>query len=172
MTCRICSCTQKVFGEHAVRADLLDVDSAVYTGANKQIDGVRTVRVVERRMTQETATRMTAPEGGLLRAWTDALLHPKFETYARWYLKMNYRWRLISLLVLLPLLLVTIFACIARAAMCVYAAFGLTFTGLCAATLRGTFTIMFSMFALIIVIYMLVWQLPGNILGALGYPVL
>lgn len=113
MTCRICSCTQKVFGEHGMRANLLDVDSAVYTGANKQIDGVRTVRVVERRMTQETATRMTAPEGGLLRAWTDALLHPKFETYVRWYPHMDTRWRRTSLAVSLMLILVRNFVQIA-----------------------------------------------------------
>ncbi len=41
----------------------------------------------------------------------------QFETYARWYLKMNARWRHISLAVSLPLLLVAIFVAIAHDAM-------------------------------------------------------
>lgn len=68
-------------------------------------------------MAQETAASTRAPQGGLLRAWTDALFHPTFETYARWYLKMGPRWRRISLAVSLPLLLAAIFVVIAHDAM-------------------------------------------------------
>ncbi len=68
-------------------------------------------------MTQEVAATMSAPEGGLLRAWIDALAHPEYETYARWYLRMNARWRRISLAVSLPLLLIAILVVIAHDAM-------------------------------------------------------
>lgn len=68
-------------------------------------------------MAQETAASMTAPQSGLLRAWTDALFHPTFETYARWYLKMGSRWRRISLAVSLPLLLAAILVVIAHDSM-------------------------------------------------------
>jgi hypothetical protein len=68
-------------------------------------------------MAQETAASMRAPQGGLLRAWTDALFHPTFETYARWYLKMGPRWRRTSLAVSLPLLLAAIVALIAHDAL-------------------------------------------------------
>jgi uncharacterized membrane protein YGL010W len=50
----------------------------------------------------------------MLRAWVNAMLHPKFETYARWYLRMNARWRRISLAVSLPLLLVASLVVIAH----------------------------------------------------------
>jgi hypothetical protein len=68
-------------------------------------------------MAQETVASMTAPEGGLLRAWTEAFLRPKYETYARWYLRMNARWRRISLAVSLPLALIAILVVIAHDAM-------------------------------------------------------
>ena len=68
-------------------------------------------------MAQETAASMTAPEGAIWQAWLDAFIHPKFETYARWYLRMNARWRRISLAVSLPLALIAILVVIAHDSM-------------------------------------------------------
>jgi hypothetical protein len=68
----------------------------------------------EQAMAQETAASMAAPEGAIWQAWLDAFIHPKFETYARWYLWMNARWRRISLAVSLPLLLIAILVVIAH----------------------------------------------------------
>lgn len=60
-------------------------------------------------MAQETATSMTAPEGGLLRAWMDAMLHPKYATFQRWFPLMTVRWRGISLAVSLVLIVLHIY---------------------------------------------------------------
>lgn len=68
-------------------------------------------------MAQETAASMTAPEGAIWQAWFDALVHPQFETYARWYLRLNARWRRISLAASLPLALIAILVVIAHDAM-------------------------------------------------------
>jgi hypothetical protein len=68
----------------------------------------------EQAMALETAASMTAPEGAIWQAWLDAFIHPKFETYARWYLRMNAHWRRISLAVSLPLALIAILVVIAH----------------------------------------------------------
>lgn len=68
-------------------------------------------------MAQESAATMTAPEGEIWQAWFDAFIHPKFETYARWYLRMNAHWRRISLAASLPLALIAILIVIAHDAM-------------------------------------------------------
>src|SRR5689334_23271684 len=60
-------------------------------------------------MAQETAASVTAPEGGILRAWTEAFLHPKYETYARWFPQMTARWRGISLAVSLMLIVLNVY---------------------------------------------------------------
>lgn len=65
-------------------------------------------------MAQETAANMTAPEGAIWQAWLDAFIHPKFETYARWYRRMGARWRRLSLAVSLPMLLIAILVVIAH----------------------------------------------------------
>jgi hypothetical protein len=64
----------------------------------------------EQAMAQETAASMTAPEGAIWQAWLDALIHPKFETYARWFPLMKSRWRNISLAVSLMLIILNIYA--------------------------------------------------------------
>jgi hypothetical protein len=64
----------------------------------------------EQAMAQETAASMTAPEGAIWQAWLDALIHPKYETYARWFPLMKSRWRNISLAVSLMLIILNIYA--------------------------------------------------------------
>lgn len=54
-------------------------------------------------MGQETIGGATIPEGGLFRAWLDVFLYPKFTTFQRWYPRMRFRWRAISLVVSLLL---------------------------------------------------------------------
>lgn len=68
-------------------------------------------------MAQKTAASMAVPDGKIWRAWLDAFLHPRFETYARWYLRMNARWRRTSLAASLPLLIAAAFVVIAHDAM-------------------------------------------------------
>lgn len=58
-------------------------------------------------MAQETATSMTAPEGAIWQAWLDALLRPQFETFQRWYPRMGQKWRRVSLVVSLVLIVLT-----------------------------------------------------------------
>ncbi len=58
-------------------------------------------------MTQETVADMTAPQGAIWQAWLDAFIHPKFETYARWYPRMGQRWRGISLVTSVLLIIMT-----------------------------------------------------------------
>lgn len=50
-------------------------------------------------MAQEAAGGVVTPEGGLLRAWLDVVIHPKFATFQRWYPRMRFRWRAISFVV-------------------------------------------------------------------------
>jgi hypothetical protein len=68
-------------------------------------------------MAQETAASATAPEGPIWRAWLDAFIHLEYETYTRWYPRMNARWRRISLAASLLLILVT---CPLRIVLAVY----------------------------------------------------
>jgi hypothetical protein len=64
---------------------------------------------LERRMAQETAASMTAADGQIWRAWLDALLRPKFSTFARWYPRMGRCWRVSSLALSLVLVVITAF---------------------------------------------------------------
>lgn len=67
-------------------------------------------------MAQETAASMTAPRAWVFYAWLDAALHPRFATFQRWFPLMKARWRMLSLIVSLVLILVTACAGIALAA--------------------------------------------------------
>jgi hypothetical protein len=67
-------------------------------------------------MTQETAASMTGPRAWVVYAWVDAALHPKFATFQRWFPLMKTRWRMISLIVSLIIIIITVFAHIALAA--------------------------------------------------------
>jgi len=67
-------------------------------------------------MARETVASMTAPRALIIYAWLDAALHPKFSTFQRWFPFMKARWRMISLIVSLVLILVTVLAQIALAA--------------------------------------------------------
>ena len=67
-------------------------------------------------MAQDAVGGVVAPDGGLFRAWLDVLVHPKFATFQRWYLRMRLRWRMLSLIVSLVLILITACAGIALAA--------------------------------------------------------
>lgn len=67
-------------------------------------------------MAQETAASMTAPRAWVFYAWLDAALHPRFATFQRWFPLMKARWRMLSLIVSLVLILITACAGIALAA--------------------------------------------------------
>lgn len=67
-------------------------------------------------MAQETAASMTAPRAWVFYAWLDAALHPRFATFQRWFPLMKARWRMVSLIVSLVLILITACAGIALAA--------------------------------------------------------
>ena len=67
-------------------------------------------------MAQETAASMTAPRAWVFYAWLDAALHPRFATFQRWFPLMKARWRRLSLIVSLVLILVTACAGITLAA--------------------------------------------------------
>ena len=67
-------------------------------------------------MAQETAAGMTAPRAWVFYAWLDAALHPRFATFQRWFPLMKARWRMLSLIVSLVLILITACAGIALAA--------------------------------------------------------
>lgn len=89
-------------------------------------------------MAQETAASMAAPEGGLLRAWTDALVHPQFETFQRWYPRMGQKWRRISLAVSLLLIVMASLAhVVSSAAGALPAMQSLTLTGISAYLASG-----------------------------------
>ena len=66
-------------------------------------------------MAQETAASMTAPRAWVFYAWLDAALHPRFATFQRWFPLMKARWRMLSLIVSLVLILITACAGIALA---------------------------------------------------------
>ena len=55
-------------------------------------------------MAQEAASGIPAPEGGIVRAWIDVALRPRFETFQRWFPLMTVRWRLLSLVTTLILI--------------------------------------------------------------------
>lgn len=57
-------------------------------------------------MAQETAETLPTPVGGIMWAWIDALAHPEFATFQRWFPRMQLRWRRLSLAVSLFLILV------------------------------------------------------------------
>jgi hypothetical protein len=67
-------------------------------------------------MAQETAASMTAPRAWVFYAWLDAALHPRFGTFQRWFPLMKARWRMLSLVVSLVLILITACAGIALSA--------------------------------------------------------
>ena len=67
-------------------------------------------------MAHETAASMTAPRAWVFYAWLDVALHPRFATFQRWFPLMKARWRMLSLIVSLVLILVTACAGIALAA--------------------------------------------------------
>ena len=58
-------------------------------------------------MAQETADAISIPAGGIIWAWIDALAHPEFATFQRWFPLMQVRWRRLSLAVSLFLILAT-----------------------------------------------------------------
>lgn len=64
-------------------------------------------------MAQETADAISIPAGGIIWAWIDALAHPEFATFQRWFPLMQVRWRRLSLAVSLFLILAT--ACVSVA---------------------------------------------------------
>lgn len=67
-------------------------------------------------MAHETAASMTAPRAWVFYAWLDVALHPRFATFQRWFPLMKARWRRLSLIVSLVLILVTACAGITLAA--------------------------------------------------------